>query len=78
MMPLVYNGFVMNEIRKGMYGFPQAEILANNRLQKHLHEHGYVAVPHTPGLFKHVTQSILFTLVVNDFGIKYINTYDWE
>ena len=28
MMPLVYNGFVMNEIRKGMYGLPQAEILA--------------------------------------------------
>ena len=78
LMPLVYNGFVMVEIRKGMYGLPQVGILANNRLQKHLREHGYVAVPHTPGLFKHVTRPISFTLVVDDFGIKYINKCDWE
>ena len=78
LMPLVHNGFIMVEIRKGMYGLPQTGILASNRLQKHLREHGYVVVPHTPGLFKNVTLPISFTLVVDDFGIKYINTCDWE
>ena len=28
-------------------------------------------LPHTPGLWKHVTHSISFTIVVDDFGIKY-------
>ncbi len=25
-----------------------------------------------PGLWKHNTQPIIFTLVVNDFGVKYV------
>ena len=28
-------------------------------------------MPHTPGLWKHVSRPIAFTLVVDDFGIKY-------
>ena len=31
---LVHNGYVYVEIRKGMYGLPQAGKLANDRLQK--------------------------------------------
>ena len=27
---------------------------------------------HTPGLWRHVTQPISFTLVVDDFGVKYV------
>ena len=30
-------------------------------------------MPHTPGLWKHVSCRIVFTLVVDDFGVKYIN-----
>ena len=49
---------VMVEIRKGMYGLPQAGILANDRLQAHLATHGYVAAKHTPGFFTHVDRPI--------------------
>ena len=37
----------------------------------HLSLHGYKESSVTPGLFKHDTRDISFTLVVNDFGIKY-------
>ena len=30
-------------------------------------------MPHTPGLWKHVSRPISFTLVVDDFGVKYVN-----
>jgi hypothetical protein len=36
LLPLVHNGYVYIEIRKGMYGLPQAGIIANNKLRKHL------------------------------------------
>ena len=35
-------------------------------------KHGYFEVTHTPGLWKHVSRPIQFTLVVDDFGIKYV------
>ena len=65
-------GFVYMEIQKGMYGLPQAGILANKLLKKRLAKHGYFEMPHTPGLWKHISRPISFTLVVDDFGIKYV------
>ncbi len=35
------NGYVYMEIRKGMYGLPQAGILANKLLKERLARHGY-------------------------------------
>ena len=29
-------------------------------------------VPHTPALWKHVTRDITFSLVADDFGVKYV------
>eukprot|EP00978_Attheya_sp_CCMP212_P036552 scaffold166612_cov63-Attheya_sp.AAC.1 len=55
-----------------MYGLPQAGILANKRLKKHLAKSGYHERPRTPGLFRHETRPITFCLVVDDFGIKYV------
>ena len=72
LLPKVKNGFVYMEIRRGMYGLPQAGVLANKLLKERLITHGYYEVPHTPGLFRHVTRPIWFTLVVDDFGIKYV------
>jgi hypothetical protein len=69
---LVENGYVHVEIRKGMYGLKQAGLLANERLQDHLLQHGFKQATHTPGLFSHVTRPIRFTLIVDDFGTKYI------
>ncbi len=68
----VLDGYVYMEIRKGMYGLPQAGILTNKLLKKRLAHHGYFEQPHTPGLWKHVTRPIWFNLYVDDFGIKYI------
>ena len=70
--PLVKNGHVMVEIRKGMYGLPQAGILANNQLVKHLAKHDYHPVKLTPGIFRHKHRPVTFSLVVDDFGIKYV------
>lgn len=61
-----------------MDGLPQAGVLANKLLKKRLMVDGYKEVFHTPGLFKHKTQEICFTSVVDDFGIKYGKHYDTE
>ncbi len=47
------NGYVYMEIHKGMYGLPQASILATKLLKKPLAIHGYYKQLHTPGLFRH-------------------------
>jgi hypothetical protein len=72
LLPLVHNGFVFIKIQKGMYGLPQAGILASNLLQKRLAKHGYAPTEHTHGLWKHHTRPILFSLVVDNFGVKYV------
>jgi hypothetical protein len=71
LLPLVKNDHVMVEIRKGMYGLPQAGIIANTRLVAHLATHGYHQAQHTAGLFTHATRPVTFCLTVDDFGIQY-------
>ncbi len=63
-------GWVYVEIRMGMYGLPQAGILANKLLEKRLNMKGYYQCQHTPGLWWHVWRDIMFCLVIDDFGIK--------
>jgi hypothetical protein len=55
-----------------MYGLPQAGIIAQQLLQKRLANHGYHPCRHTHGLWKHDTHPVAFSLVVDDFGIKYV------
>jgi hypothetical protein len=71
--PLVQNVHVMVEIRKGMYGLPQAGLIANERLIEYLAKYGYTPTKNTPGLFQHATRPITFALVVDDFGVKYVD-----
>ena len=68
--PFIANGSVLFQVSKGMYGLPQAGLLAQERLVKHLASRGYLQT-HTPCLFRHTTNGTMFTLVVDDFGIKY-------
>jgi Reverse transcriptase (RNA-dependent DNA polymerase) len=80
---IVGNGFIVDgyayvEITKGMYGLKQAGRLANEQLAEHLAQYGYAPCPHTHGLWKHATRPISFTLVVDDFGVKYINDDDLQ
>ena len=60
------------EISRGMYGLRQSGILANKLLKKRLAKKGYRELPHTPGIFHHETRQVWFTLVVYNFGIKYV------
>ena len=60
------------EANHGMYGLPQAGILANAFLKKRLNKRGYHQSKLVPGLSKHDWQPVQFTLVVDDFGVKYI------
>ncbi len=64
--------YVYCEIQKGMYGLPQASIIAQQLLEKRLQQHGYHQSKTKPGLWKHNTWTISFTLVIDDFGVKYV------
>ena len=66
------DGYVYMEIRRAMYGLKQSGMLANKELKKVLAKAGYFPSKHTPRLFTHKTRPISFTLVVDDFGVKYI------
>jgi hypothetical protein len=66
------NGYVYIKVQKGMYGLPQAGILAHGLFEQQLNEQGYQQSQVTPGLWKHLLRPISFTLCVNDFGVKYI------
>ena len=70
--------WVMVEVFTSMYGLPQAGMLAKQDLTKLLAKHGYAECENTPCLFKHNVRSIMFTLVVDDFGIKIHNKADAE
>ena len=68
----VKNGFVHVEIRRAIYGLPQAGILANQQLRERLAPFGYYEVAHTLSVWRHVTKPVQFSLVVDDFGVKYV------
>jgi hypothetical protein len=72
LLPLVSDGHVCIEVLQGMYGLPQAGILANQILACRLAIHGYHETKFTPGLWLHVMRPIQFTLVVDDFGVQYV------
>eukprot|EP00957_Ditylum_brightwellii_P196767 14991436-Ditylum_brightwellii.AAC.1 len=59
-----------------MYGLSQAGKSVNEQLTRHLALYGYYPVRHTPGLWRHITRDIRFTLVVDDFVVKYTNKED--
>jgi hypothetical protein len=69
---LAKNGSAYLEMRWAVWGLPQAGILTNKLLQKCLLPHGYYKFKHTPGLWRHLTHHISFTLVVDDFGVKFV------
>ena len=65
------NGNVHCKVQWGIYGLPQAGIIAQEFLEKYLRKVGYTQSKTPPGYWKHITwQPISFTLVVDNFGIK--------
>jgi len=63
---------VFIEVTKGMYGLPQACLLANELLEKRLSKHGYIQSKIVPGLWKHEHGPIIFALFVDNVGVKYV------
>ena len=65
----------MMELTKAIYGLPQAGKLAQQDLIAHLKLHGYIQC-NTTCLFRHASRPTFFSLVVDDFGIKYRSLED--
>ena len=57
------NGWIYIEIQKGMYGLPQAGMLANKLVTQRLTTRSFYPCNFTPGLWQHASWP--------DFGIKY-------
>jgi hypothetical protein len=66
------DGCIYIMIVLGMYGLPHAGLTTNELLQRCLNKHGYHQSKLVPGLWRHTWRPIWFTLVVDDFGIKYV------
>ncbi len=66
------DGHIYCEIQKGMYGLPQAGIIMQELLADRLKQHGYTQSKTTPGLWSHKTRLIQFSLIVDDFEVKYV------
>ena len=69
--------FVFANVRKCIPGLPQSGLLSQLRLVAHLESHGYYETS-TPMLFRHKTRPLVFTLVVDDFGVKYHRREDFD
>jgi hypothetical protein len=74
----VVKGHILFRVDKTMYGHPVAGRIANKDLVDHLAENGYIQDDNIPCLFSHITSNISFTLVVDDFGVKYTHDADLD
>ena len=68
----IHNDYVYAWVKKVWYGLKEADKIAHDDLVVHLKQHVYYETT-TPGYFRHESRPICFTLVVDDFGIKYVN-----
>jgi hypothetical protein len=71
-------GFIYFVCTRTVWGLPQAGLISNKALVKVLHTAGYIQSSNSYGLFKHVDRGTTFSLVVDDFGIKYYNMNDFD
>ena len=54
-----------------MYGLTQAGNIGNDKLKQHLAKFFHNTAPINPGLWRHQTQPLQFSLLVDNFGVKY-------
>ena len=67
---IIYNDYVYFKIKMVMFGLPEAVIMVNKLLKKRLGMHGYYECKFTPGLYHHVWRPIMFSFVVEKFGVN--------
>ena len=65
-------GFVILRVEKGMYRLPRTGSIAQDLLTKRLNNVGYRQSDTTLGFWKYNTRPICLTLLVDDFGVKYV------
>jgi hypothetical protein len=65
------DGYVYVRIDGGMYGLKQAGRIANEALVQRLATHDFIQCQHTPGLFRHKSRPIFFTLILDAFFVGY-------
>ena len=70
------DGYIYLKIEKGMYVLVQAVIIAHHALKENLKPYCYALANITQGLCTHTDRDINYTLVVDDFGIKYTHKKD--
>ena len=68
----IHNRKICMAINKDIYSLKEAGALANQQLQQHLAPCRHTPTKFTPSLWKHKSNNAIFTLIVDDFGIKYI------
>ena len=68
---MVHNGCIFSIIIKGMYEQIQSGWIEYDDLVQNLAPYGYHPTKIIPVLWKHDSRPITFTLVVEDFGVKY-------
>ena len=56
-----------------MYSLPHAGIISQKILEEWLENNGYCQSDKAPVFWKHDAQTIIFTLIVDDFGVKYVD-----
>ena len=66
----MHNDKTPMRIDEGMHGLKEAGALAYDELRRHLGQYGHHPIIHAPGFWKHNTNKMIFTLVVDDFGVK--------
>ena len=72
------DGSLYVEIRKGVYGLPQAWIIVNELLKKRLARHKYNQSKIVSGICTHKLRPIQFTLVIDNFGVKCVGKENAE
>ena len=55
-----------------MYGLPRAGMIAQKLLGERLNQKGYYQSAQTPGFWKHKWRPVCFSLIVDNFGVKYV------
>jgi hypothetical protein len=69
---LACDSWVYFKICHGMYGLPQAGILANNLLRDRLAKFDYFEAATTYGLWHHKWCPVMFALIINNLAIQYV------
>ena len=62
----------MMRVHKGMYGLPQAGTIAEQLLERRSNNKACWQSDTTPEYWKHDWRPISFSLVVDNFGVKYV------